>query len=555
MKILIIILSICTLLVTEIFSQRLRPFQIIGFTGLTPDWKVAVKDTVLSENTNISFIDEYNSITIENYIPPIVTHSGNIFQAILISGGLGLGGSLIECRNEQSGELIWQKRYGIYGDDFQTVIRIMRIDSSGRLVVMGQKRREKIGTTMNDDVYNKMLVFEDVLNVDNGELIETTSCGYHEDKIYETRFNPYGGVGLSTFYSEGSNYRYYEFKGANNKIFLNSVILNKCGEPVSEFSSIEIHDIVDNNNILKIGEDTILVLTKKYLSVDSTFAFKLNYYTKNLILLDSFLTKSFVNYPVAQEITGLSKDRKKIMIKWLRHDNEDNFPPKPESVGVFNLDGTSSKVIHLQKSLFSNFVAIDWERNDSLITIIQGEFIQKSETSFENFLVITEFYKMFENRKVINKFRVVDSLHLGIPIALSSIDHDKFLITFGQAEFYVKPSGRPASDPYASAIVNMLVDKDKFTKPVSSEDVVVEDEFAPIVFPNPGSDALHISWHQSFFGHIQIVDMTGKIVHREKVKNVDRQNLDTFTWPSGMYVIQIFDDTRQVVYKYKWVKN
>jgi len=101
----------------------------------------------------------------------------------------------------------------------------------------------------------------------------------------------------------------------------------------------------------------------------------------------------------------------------------------------------------------------------------------------------------------------------------------------------------------------MLVNKDKFTNPVSSEDVVVEDAFAPIVYPNPGLDGLNISWHQSFTGHIQIVDMSGKMVHREKVKNADHQNLNTFTWPSGLYGIHIYDESRQMLYKYKWVKN
>src|SRR5690606_12386154 len=50
-------------------AQRLRPFQIIEFSGLNPDWAVPVKDTVLAENSTVSFIDEYNSISASGFLP------------------------------------------------------------------------------------------------------------------------------------------------------------------------------------------------------------------------------------------------------------------------------------------------------------------------------------------------------------------------------------------------------------------------------------------------------------------------------------------------------
>src|SRR5690606_13958893 len=150
-------------------AQRLRPFQIIEFSGLNPDWIVPVKDTVLAENTTLSSIDEFNGISPLTFLPNMLIHNELIVQALYIGGGSPLGGSLIDCRNLQTGKLNWQKRYGIYGDSIQAAIRIMKIDNEGNLVVMGQRKKYPLGSPLNTQIFYDMVLFEDKFDIMTGE--------------------------------------------------------------------------------------------------------------------------------------------------------------------------------------------------------------------------------------------------------------------------------------------------------------------------------------------------------------------------------------------------
>lgn len=258
---------------------------------------------------------------------------------------------------------------------------------------------------------------------------------------------------------------------------------------------------------------------------------------------------------LSQQILGLSKDRKKLLIRWSKIVSDFSLPPFPQNLGVFDLKGKLLKVAELPASRFLNPLAFDWEEDDQNITILSTDFRQQNPNTAQTYLKTSVYTSITGESEVLSLFKVADSLQIGGFGKIYSLPENKFLMLGGQVELFIKPSGVVSQDGDGFSTFLMLVDKDKFTNPVSSEDVVVEDAFAPIVYPNPGSDALHISWHQSFTGQVQVADMQGKIVCTYDLINADRKDLDTCTWPSGMYVIQIFDDTRQVVYRYKWVKN
>ena len=135
-----------------------------------------------------------------------------------------------------------------------------------------------------------------------------------------------------------------------------------------------------------------------------------------------------------------------------------------------------------------------------------------------------------------------------------SLPENKFLVLGGQVELFIKPSGVISQDGDGFSTFLMLVDKDKFTKPVSSKDVVSKDEFAPIVYPNPGSDRIQISWPDDFSGTMQVLNAQGTLVSSHTVRHTMYKELDSSDWPAGVYVISLHDETRQVVYNYKWVK-
>lgn len=534
------------------YSQRLKPFTIINFNDLNPIWLSPVTNQVVKDSTLSVIYDEFNCIDGTTEIAPLVFNN-NIFHVKDFGGGPAASGSLVECRVLNSGNLVWQKRYGLYEDNFQTAIRLIYFNNENKLVILAQRKRYKIGHPMNEANFQHMVLFEEIIDPANGEVLNSSNCDYSLLTYYPTTYSPYGGSTKAAFFIEKGNYRYYEYNVENGKNYIQSLLLNSCGEPMEDVKKVEISGIFDRTNIIEIGPDTILILTKEFFSNDSTFSFNFSYYTRDLVLLESHVSSTMKEHPGEQRIISLSKKRDKILIDWIRFIPGDSSP-RPVSVGVFDIKGKLLKVNHMPKSFFPYFTVLEWEEDDNKMTILKAEQ-KRNGTNFQNYLVSTENNFSDNSIKVIKEYQVKDSLQLGVPIQIMEVSGNKWLITISQNEYYLKMNGSPASDNDGFATVLMLVDKDKFTQPVSSEDVVIEDEFAPIVFPNPGLDGLNISWQQSFTGQIDIINMQGQNVSAQTVKNINQKIIDTFTWPSGLYGIRIYDEIRKVVYRYKWVKK
>jgi hypothetical protein len=538
-----------------ISAQRLRPFQIIEFSGLNPDWIVPVKDTVLSENTTIHFIDEYNSITPSTYLPDILIHEDLLFQSMHIGGGLELGGSLIDCRDLNTGKLIWQKRYGIYGDSIQAAIRIMKINSEGNLVVMGQRKKYPLGSPLNTPNFIDMVLFEDIYNVKSGELIRGSECDYDNETIVPTLFSPWEGTtSPGAFLIEGDNYRNIEYRRYGQDRFLRSFVLNKCGELLTDTLSVQVYDNIDNVNLIEIGPDTIMVLSKKYLPNDSLFAFNLKYYTRDLLLLDSVLTDPFPNFMLGQKILGLSSDRKKILIRWERWDNDNPIPPTPQSIGVFDLKGKLLKVADLPASRFLNPLALEWENDSDNLTIIQTDFRQQNPKTAETYLKSIVFNGKTGESIDVSLYKVADSLQIGIFGEIYRLPENKLLILGGQNELYIKQSGTISQDADGFATILMLVDKDRFTKPTSSREVAADVE-GLIIYPNPGWDALTLAWQYPFSGEITVHNAQGLFVRQYPVDHQQEYIIDASAWPPGLYLMRIYDSQKQVTNIKKWVKR
>ena len=554
MKRLFILIFIYFIVINTNQAQRLRPFQIIEFSGLNQEWIVPLKDTVLSENTTVNFVDEYNSIGSYSFLPEIIIHKNYIIQPMLIGGGSPLGGSLIDCRSLQTGRLIWQKRYGIYGDSIQAAIRIMKIDTSGHLVVMGQRKKHPFGSPLNTQGFLDMVLFEDIYNVETGELIRSSLCDYGSNSIFYTLFHPSDASTASgAFFQEGENYRQYEYRGYNGDKFIRTFVLNKCGELLSDTFKVQVYDNIDKVNLIEIGPDTIMILSKKYLPNDSLFAFNFKYYTRDLVLLDSILTDSFPNYMLSQQILGLSKDRKKLLLRWSKIVSDFSFPPRPQNVGVFDLNGKLLKVAEIPASRFSNPLAIDWENEDQNITVINTDFSQQNPNTAQTYLKTAIYKSGSSDSEVLSLYKVTDSLQIGGFSKIYSLPENKFLMVGGQVELYIKPSGVVSQDADGFATILMLVDKDRFTKPTSSQEVAADDE-GLIIYPNPGSDALTLAWQYPFSGEITVHNAQGHFVRQYPVDHQQEYTMDASVWPPGLYLLRIYDSQKQVTNIKKWVK-
>lgn len=534
-------------------AQRLRPFEIAKIVNFEPIWSTVVKDSILGMNIQHTSIDEYNGINGYGPESDYVIHDPYILHAKYFGGGFELGGSILECRDLESGKLIWQKRYGRFEDDIQTAIRSFFIDSIGNLKVIGQKKRHPIGhPDTNPDKYRDMVVFSEILDIKTGIVIHSSDCNDNEIDHFPTKFEKLKTANHSKILLNGDEFLYYDFIIEDGKKKIRKVNLDKCGMIDSDIKSAEIRGNFESFNLEEIGNDTLMTVTVEKSDSGEGVHFIFWYFDREINIMDT-LKSPVINFnPIFTKLAAISKGKNKVLLTW--QENVSSFP-RPNRIAVFDVKANLLKSV-LYDSIYPNLYSVfDWETENDKITLVHGRTELTTTTAIQNYLQVTEFSDNTGNPVALVSYRMEDSLKIFAPLAIKEVNTNQLLLALHQQEYFIRSNGRPASDSYATAIVLMLVNKDKFTKPVSSEDVVVEDEFAPIVFPNPGSDALHISLHQSFTGQVQVADMQGKMVCTHDLKNADRKDLDTCTWPSGMYVIQIFDDTRQVVYRYKWVKN
>jgi hypothetical protein len=61
--------------------------------------------------------------------------------------------------------------------------------------------------------------------------------------------------------------------------------------------------------------------------------------------------------------------------------------------------------------------------------------------------------------------------------------------------------------------------------------------------PNPSSDYLQISWENPGVGLLEIYDMLGKVMYRERITNAYMKTIDTSKWTSANYFVSFKTDT------------
>lgn len=85
------------------------------------------------------------------------------------------------------------------------------------------------------------------------------------------------------------------------------------------------------------------------------------------------------------------------------------------------------------------------------------------------------------------------------------------------------------------------------TSTLSVEEVTNEKSFT--LFPNPFKEELQITSKKQSITHVQLYDLTGKLIQEEKVNNQNSFTLKTISLSSGTYLITISTDKGKESYK------
>lgn len=91
-----------------------------------------------------------------------------------------------------------------------------------------------------------------------------------------------------------------------------------------------------------------------------------------------------------------------------------------------------------------------------------------------------------------------------------------------------------------------------YVTPVSNENAIAPEVFQ--IYPNPVSDQLVVDFNFDKIIenlHINLVDLTGKIIHTETLGNYATGNLqlDVSKYPSGVYLLNVQADEQMTTQK------
>jgi hypothetical protein len=61
--------------------------------------------------------------------------------------------------------------------------------------------------------------------------------------------------------------------------------------------------------------------------------------------------------------------------------------------------------------------------------------------------------------------------------------------------------------------------------------------------PNPGADFIRIAWDNQANGLLEVFDMLGKTVYRQRIEKLYATSIDASQWISANYFVQFKSDT------------
>lgn len=117
------------------------------------------------------------------------------------------------------------------------------------------------------------------------------------------------------------------------------------------------------------------------------------------------------------------------------------------------------------------------------------------------------------------------------------------------------------ADPENPIVATMYPSESELYVTYTSEgafetNVQIHEMLSVEVYPNPiDNGQLNITLPNKEISQLRILDLTGRVVHAQFVESTDRAELSTQTFPSGLLLIQLLDETGGVVATGKFVNQ
>ncbi len=512
------------------------PYEKTDYIGLNPMWYETCYDSTFKNDR----MDGYNHFRRGTALP--LLHGNNVYTVLNINHTSGpYYGSYLQCREIETGKLIWQYLVGVRENGHYEVIRLMYIDGDNKLNVISQISKESfesnIGASFLEDMIIRKMIFDPYIGIK----IYDYHRDFDDDSAFDTQISGFKTAKYSYIFREDTLLRYIEPIKINDTFHLRSVLVDDTGKKVGNESLLRFKYITQYFNLIQIAPDTFIHVEINY--ADSTLLFR--YLSPDLKEYDSYATPKTRSTPELLEFVKLSTDKKKILFEYI--DKTDPFFNYVELL-VYDTKANLIKRAALDNYNNNYFEVLKWEDEEGFIVLKQN--IVEDENNNRRSVMNVSHYDDENGEYIINTFTSTDSSRYAVPIFTFSLSDEIYYTQF--AEF--RSASAFSRDIGAYAISQMLLDGKILFLPSSIDDVATESSTIAL-YPNPTRDDFTLTFDTEYTGTIQVYSMSGELQLQKSVSHSVTDQVDISTLDAGMYIVQcISSDHKRSPVSLKLVK-
>jgi len=499
------------------------PYEPLKFNDLKYEWYVTSKD----HNRLPPVSDGYNCFkpTFTTGPSPIV-HQGFIYTTSYRSNqDIIYDGAYIEKRDIKNGQLIWQRYFGINGNNTRVEYpRLMYINDDNQLELISQQNPLPKDSIEFNLYFDNLFLTKRVYDLSTGDLISNIQPDpnvddYIKSDIFITRettklYREKNGTRIF-FKSQIKNLEYWAFN------YITTVVNPLDHQAVYDTLRSEYSDT--DFPYFKMKEDLFLIVE----SIDSTNQYVFKYVDGKMKVL--------------REVKSTSLDWSWLSgLEILEYDDVS----KTFIARLHNVDLETGKIS-------SALVIFDTDANFIKNVKIPDGYEELSRVlSWKNEKLKILGYKCFDGcgidflEKVDGVFSVVSSsliLNEFKAVALSKIveTDDLFILPLWEQSFYYNTMlSRFVSDQFGDAVSLMAIPKGIFG--VSSTNVLLSSNYT--LNPNPSNTHFNIGFDKAFNGQIIIRNVNGYLIDKIDVKEISNYLIDCSNWQAGIYFVTLNDN-------------
>ncbi len=497
------------------------PYEKTDYIGLNPIWYETCEDTGFISDK----IDGYNHFRRGDPLP--LLHEKKIYSVQNINYSTGpFYGSYLQCRDIETGQLLWQYLVGVKENGHQEVIRLLYLDEDNKLNVISQIRKETFGNGNVPPFLEDMIVRKMIFDTDDGDKLYDYHRDFDDEDAFTTQFTVFKQAKYSYFFKEDTLLRYMEPVKINDTFHIRSVLLDETGKKVGNESLLRFKYITQYFNLIQFSPDTFIHVEINF--SDSTLLFR--YISPDLQEYATYTTPKIRSTPEFLEIVKLSSDKKKILFEYI--DRNDPFFNFVELL-VYDVKGNLIKRAPLDNYSSNSFEVLKWEDDeDDGFTVLKQNLVQDENNNIRSVMNVS-IYDDENGERIINTFTSTDSLRYAAPVVMLSLPDDIYYTQF--AEF--RSESVFSRDFGAYAISQMLLDGKILFSPSSTEEVATESSTIAL-YPNPTRDDFTLDFDTEYTGMIQVYSMSGQLQLQKSVSHTVTDQVDISTLDAGMYIVQ-----------------